>query len=91
MIEPNLTDIALAEKKYLPKYPVSVLEATHRNYGCCGNAERLNQIQTLVKAVCGIATIRASPKALEGKFGGNTCYFELGLVQGVDLDNQRKL
>lgn len=29
-------------------------------------------------------------KALEGKFGGITeSYFELGLVQGVDLDNKR--
>ena len=89
VIEPNLTDIALAEKKPLPKYPVSVLEAAHRSTDVVVTPERLNQIQTLVKARLWDRYYPRLAKALEGKFGGNTSYFELGLVQGVDLDNQR--
>ena len=90
VIEPDLTDIALADRKPLPKYPVSVLEAAHRSTDVVVSPDRLRQIQTLVKARLWDSYYPRLAKALEGKFGGgSTSYFELGLVQGVDLDNQR--
>lgn len=90
VIEPNLTDIALAEKKPLPKYPVSVLEAAHRGTDVAVAPELLRQVQTLVKGRLWDSYYPRLAKALQGKFGGVTeSYFELGLIQGVDLDNKR--
>jgi hypothetical protein len=90
VIEPNLTDIALAEKKPLPKYPVSLAEAVHRGDKVVVSPELLRQVQTLLKARLWDSYYPRLAKVLEGKFGGITeSYFELGLIQGVDLDNQR--
>lgn len=90
VVEPNLTDIALAEKKPLPKYPVSLAEAVHRGDKVVVSPQLLSQVQTLVKARLWDSYYPRLAKALEGKFGGSSkSYFELGLVQGVDLDNQR--
>lgn len=44
VIEPDLTDIALAEKKPLPKYPVSVLEAVHRSTDVVVSPELLHRV-----------------------------------------------
>jgi hypothetical protein len=90
VIEPDLLDIALADKKPLPKYPVSLTEAVHRGDKVVVSPELLGQVQTLVKAHLWDSYYPRLAQALEGKFDGIArSYFELGLVQGVDLDNQR--
>jgi hypothetical protein len=90
VIEPDLLDIALAEKRPLPKYPVSLAEAGHRGDKVVVTPELLGQVQTLAKARLWDRYFPRLVEALDGKFGGITkSYFELGLVQGVDLDNQR--
>lgn len=90
VIEPDLTDIALAEKKPLPKYPVSVLEAAHRSTDVTVPSALLHQAQTTLKERLWKNYYPRLAQALDGKFGGiKDSYFELGLIQGVDLDNQR--
>ncbi|MES2951818.1 MAG: hypothetical protein V4858_25100 [Pseudomonadota bacterium] len=62
----------------------------HRGDKVVVSPELLSQVQTLVKARLWDSYYPRLAKALEGKFGGSSkSYFELGLVQGVDLDNQR--
>jgi hypothetical protein len=88
VIEPDLVDIALAEKKPLPKYPVSVLEAAHRSTDVVVAPELLRQAQAMVKDRLWDRYYPRLARVLQGKFGGiKKSYFELGLIQGVDLDN----
>ena len=89
VIEPDLTDIALAEKKPLPKYPVSLSEAVHRGDKVTVSAELLAHAQSILKSRLWDRYYPQLAKSLQGKFGGiKKSYFELGLIQGVDLDNR---
>lgn len=90
VIGPHLIDIALAEKKPLPKYPVSVLEAAHRSTDVVVTPELLQQVQSMLQERLWQRYYPRLAQALDGKLGGIArSYFELGLIQGVDLDNQR--
>jgi hypothetical protein len=89
VIEPDLVDIALADKKPLPKYPVSLNEAVHRGDTVKVTPELLSQAKATVKDRLWDRYYPRLIQALQGKFGGiKKSYFELGLIQGVDLDNQ---
>lgn len=89
VIEPDLVDIALADKKPLPKYPVSLNEAVHRGDRVKVTPELLSQAKATVKDRLWDRYYPRLVQALQGKFGGiKKNYFELGLIQGVDLDNQ---
>jgi hypothetical protein len=89
VIEPDLVDIALAEKKPLPKYPVSLSEAVHRGDKVTVPSELLGQAQIMIKDRLWDRYYPRLAQTLQAKFGGiKKSYFELGLIQGVDLDNQ---
>lgn len=89
VIEPDLIDIALAEKKPLPKYPVPLSEVVHRGDKVTVSSELLNQAQAAIKDRLWDLYYPRLAQALQGKFGGiRRSYFELGLIQGVDLDNK---
>lgn len=90
VIEPDLLEMALADKKPLPKYPVSVLEAAHRGNDVVVTPELLRQAQATIQERLWAKYHPRLEKAIGNKFGGIAkSYFELGLIQGVDLDNRR--
>jgi len=88
VIEPDLISIALANKTPLPKYPVGVLEAAHRSTDVVVPSALLNEIQIKLKNRLWPNYYPRLEQALKDKFGGaKESYFELGLIQGIDLDN----
>lgn len=92
VIEPHLSFIALEEKQPLPKYRVPLSELAHRAGDAVVTPEIFHQVETLVQARLWNSYYPRLAYTLHDKFGGIVrSYLELGLVQGVDLDNQNSL
>jgi hypothetical protein len=89
VVEPDDIGIALADKKPLPKFTVGLGEAAHRSTDVVVTTELLRTTTAMLKERLWQRYYPRLEKALTDKLGGiKESYFELGLIQGIDLDNQ---
>lgn len=90
IIGPDLVGIAAVKKQPLPKYPIGVIEAAHRSEELAITSSALyRQITVLVKDKLWPVYYPRLERAIGKHFGGIArSHFELGLIQGVDLDNR---
>lgn len=89
IVEVDFKEIAFREKWVpQPKYPVSLLEAVHRGNHLALDEKRWRDAHAFVKAQLWPRHYPALLAALGSRFGGvEESYFELGLIQGIDIDN----
>jgi hypothetical protein len=89
VIEPNLYQIALETKIRIPEYPVSVVEASHRAARVVLNRQLYLDLHQKLRDRLMPRYLPRLQQAIGNKFGGVLrTEFELGAVQGVDIDNQ---
>ncbi len=90
VLEPDERKIARIEKRPRLKYGVNLLEAGHRSNKVVVDAPLHQTATTLLKEKLWPRYYPRLQAALAQRFGGIAeSYFELGLMQGVDIDNTR--
>lgn len=90
VLEPDETRIARLEKRPRSKYDVNLVEAVHRGNRVVVDPKLHQTTTAFLKEKLWPRYYPKLKAALAQRFGGiGESYFELGLMQGVDIDNTR--
>ena len=92
IVEPDLGDLSLRELRQRLHYSTDPAEASHRMNNAVLSADVLNTAKDLVRNALWHRFYPKLERSLRGRFGGiSRSYFELGLIQAVDIDNTRSV